>query len=447
MDDKTYTYQPREPVEPDWTRFPGWRDVSVREWRDASWQRRHAVRSARRLRDVVGDWLADSVYEDLQKDQERYATMPVLLTPQLVNTMAPSALPGRPGSLTDAFRADPVRRYMLPLASDRLREWSSHPTARRDPLYEQEMWATEGLTHRYPTKVLAELTATCPQYCGHCTRMDLVGPSVPQVVKARFGTHAPERLSAMLKYIQANPQIRDVVVSGGDVANVPWRQLEDFVTTLITTAHIRDVRLAAKSLMGLPQHWLSPEVRRGLERLAALARRNGCSLALHTHINAAQSVTPLVSEASRAVLEAGLRDVRNQGVLMRGVNDTPAALLDLCFALADDPGITPYYFYMCDIVPHSEHWRLPLAKARSLQESIMGWLPGFSTPRLVCDVPRLGKRWVHQAVSYDRERGVSTWGEAGLPYYDPIHLLPPAGRAWWKSQEALTFSPLCQDGS
>ena len=76
----------------------------------------------------------------------------------------------------------------------------------------------------------------------------------------------------------------------------------------------------------------------------------------------------------------------------------------------------------------------------------MGWLPGFSTPRLVCDVPRLGKRWVHQAVSYDRERGVSTWGEAGLPYYDPIHLLPPAGRAWWKSQEALTISPLCQDG-
>ncbi|MEU0203831.1 MULTISPECIES: lysine 2,3-aminomutase [unclassified Streptomyces] len=444
--DDAYCYQPREPVEPDWTRFRGWRDVSAREWRDPRWQRTHSVRSARRLRDVVGDWLADSVYEDLLTDQERYATMSVLLTPQMLNTMVPSAVPRRPGGLTDAFYADPVRRYMLPLASDRLRVWSSHPTARRDPLHEQEMWATEGLTHRYPTKVLAELTATCPQYCGHCTRMDLVGPSVPQVVKARFDGHATDRLAAMLKYIQANPQIRDVVVSGGDVANVAWYQLEGFVTALLETGQIRDIRLAAKSLAGLPQHWLSTEVRSGLERLAALARRRRCSLALHTHVNATQSVTPLVAEASRALLEAGLSDVRNQGVLMRGVNDTPAALLDLCFALADSPGITPYYFYMCDIVPHSEHWRLTLAESQALQDAIMGWLPGFSTPRLVCDVARLGKRWVHQAVSYDRERGISTWGQAGLPYFDPIHALPPAGRAWWKGEEALAHTALFQDG-
>jgi lysine 2,3-aminomutase len=404
------------------------------------------VRSVRRLRDVVGDWLADSVYDDLAADQERYATMSLLITPQLLNTMVPAARSGSPGSLTDGFYADPVRRYILPLASDRLREWASHPTARRDPLYEQQMWATEGLTHRYPTKVLAELTATCPQYCGHCTRMDLVGPSVPKIVKARFEGHAGDRLSAMLKYIQANPQIRDVVISGGDVANVPWRQLEDFVTALLTTGQIRDIRLAAKSLMGLPQYWLSSEVRNGVERLATLARRKDCSLALHTHINAAQSVTPLVAEASRALLEAGLRDVRNQGVLMRGVNDSATALLDLCFALADSPGITPYYFYLCDIVPRAEHWRLTLAEAQALQDRIMGWLPGFSTPRLVCDVPRLGKRWVHQAVSYDRERGISTWGEERLAYFDPIHMLPPAGRAWWRGEEARTSSLLPQDG-
>jgi lysine 2,3-aminomutase len=447
MNDGTYTYQAHEPIEPDWTRFRGWRDVSPREWRDVRWQRTHAVRNARRLREVVGDWLADSVYEDLLADQKQYATMSVLLTPHLLNTMVPTADSQRPGSLTDAFYADPVRRYMLPLASDRLRMWSSHPTAHRDPLYEQEMWVTEGLTHRYPTKVLAELTATCPQYCGHCTRMDLVGPSVPQVLKARFDGHATDRIVAMLKYIEANPQIRDVVVSGGDVANVPWRQLEDFVTALLTTGQVRDIRLAAKSLMGLPQYWLSSEVRGGMERLSELARHRGRSLALHTHVNAAQSVTPLVTQASRAMLEAGLRDVRNQGVLMRGVNDAPASLLDLCFALADSPGITPYYFYLCDVVPHAEHWRLTLAEAQSLQDAIMGWLPGFSTPRLVCDVPRLGKRWVHQAVSYDRERGVSTWGEVGLPYYDPIHLLPSAGRAWWQSEEAPTSSPLCQDGS
>jgi lysine 2,3-aminomutase len=430
----SYAYRPQELIEPDWTRFRGWHDVTATEWHDPVWQRTHSVRSAHQLRKVLGDSLADSVYDDLARDQKQYATMSVLLTPQVLNTVVPLVTPRGPGSLTESFYADPVRRYMLPLASDRLREWPSHPMAQRDPLYEQEMWGTEGLTHRYPTKVLAEVTATCPQYCGHCTRMDLVGPSVPQITKARFDGRASDRLPAMLKYIQANPQIRDVVVSGGDVANLPWPRLEDFVTELLLTGHIRDIRLASKGLAGLPQYWLSDQVRFGLQRLAVLARRQECGLALHTHINALQSVTPLVAEASRAALEAGLRDVRNQGVLMRGVNDTPTALLDLCFALMDSPGITPYYFYMCDIVPNAEHWRLTLGETQALQESIMGWLPGFATPRLVCDVPRLGKRWVHQSVSYDTARGISTWGAEKFQYFDPVHLLPQVGQTWWENE-------------
>ena len=80
---------------------------------------------------------------------------------------------------TEAFYADPIRRYMIPVASDRRTDWPSHPYATRDSLHEHDMWVAEGLTHRYPTKVLAELLSTCPQYCGHCTRMDLVGNSTP----------------------------------------------------------------------------------------------------------------------------------------------------------------------------------------------------------------------------------------------------------------------------
>ena len=109
------------------------------------------------------------------------------------------------------------------------------------------------------------------------------------------------------------------------------------------------------------------------------------------------------------MLAAGVRDIRNQGVLMRGVNDSPGALLDLCFALSDDASITPYYFYMCDMIPFTEHWRVSLADAQELQHAIMGYLPGFATPRIVCDVPFVGKRWVHQVESYDRERGISYW--------------------------------------
>jgi lysine 2,3-aminomutase len=310
------------------------------------------------------------------------------------------------------------------------------------------MWAVEGLTHRYPTKVLAELLPTCPQYCGHCTRMDLVGTSTPQIDKLKFGRKQPDRIEAMLGYLRRSPGVRDVVVSGGDVANMPWPRLEGFVDQLLDIENIRDVRLATKALMGLPQHWLQDEVRAGMERLASKANAHGAQIAIHTHVNAAQSVTPLVARAARAMLDTGIRDVRNQGVLLRGVNDSPAALLDLCFALLDEAGVLPYYFYMCDMIPGSEHWRLAVWEAQELQHAIMGYLPGFATPRIVCDVPYVGKRWVHQLAGYDRGRGISYWTknyrtgiESGDPgaltrryeYYDPIYTLPATGRDWWRA--------------
>ena len=109
---------------------------------------------------------------------------------------------------------------MLPVFSDRRTDWPSHPHATRDSLHEHDMWATEGLTHRYPTKVLAELLPTCPQYCGHCTRMDLVGNSTAQVEKLKFAGKPSDRLGDMLDYLRRTPEVRDVVVSGGDVANM-----------------------------------------------------------------------------------------------------------------------------------------------------------------------------------------------------------------------------------
>jgi lysine 2,3-aminomutase len=101
---------------------------------------------------------------------------------------------------------------------------------------------------------------------------------------------------------------------------------------------------------------------------------------------------------------------------------------------------------MCDMIPNSEHWRVALWEAQKLQHAIMGYLPGFATPRIVCDVPYLGKRWVHQVATYDRELGISHWTKNyrtsieaedadalrhGYLYYDPISSLLPSGRAWW----------------
>ena len=466
MVEQPYQYRRRDLAEPDWRRLPGWAGVTRAEWESAQWQRAHSVKNVRQLRDVTGGGLSDAFLADLERDQRERATMSMLIPPQMLNTIAPDVpAPGNtvfantvlantglankgPGNtgpeFTDAWYADPVRRYMLPVFSDRHAEWPSHPCATRDSLHEAEMWAVEGLTHRYPTKVLAELVPTCPQYCGHCTRMDLVGNPTPSYDKHRFTVARDDRLSMMLSYLRATPSVRDVVVSGGDVANLPWPRVEAFVSALLEIESVRDIRLASKALMGLPQHWLTADVLAGMTRLATTARSRGVSLAVHTHVNAAQSVTPLVARAARAMLDAGVRDVRNQGVLLRGVNDSPGALLDLCFALLDGGCVTPYYFYMCDMIPGAEHWRLTVGEARALQSAIMGYLPGFATPRVVCDVPYVGKRWVHQASRYDTELGISYWTkgyrtaleaddpvalEREYPYYDPVHLLPGSGQA------------------
>jgi lysine 2,3-aminomutase len=447
-----YDYQRRELVEPDWRRLPGWRDVIEESWRNAQWQRVHCVKNIRQLRTVVGDLLTDRFYEDLAADQAETATMSMLLPPQMLNTMVPGRAETRtPEEFTEAFYADPIRRYMIPVRSDRNPAWPSHPHSSRDSLHEAEMWVVEGLTHRYPTKVLAELLSTCPQYCGHCTRMDLVGNSTAVVDKHKLLLKPVDRQQAMIDYLRDAPGVRDVVVSGGDVANVPWPQLEAFLMRLLDIDTVRDIRLATKALAGLPQHWLQPKVVEGLERVARTALRRGVNLAIHTHVNHVQSVTPLVAEAARTALEVGVRDVRNQGVLMRGVNATPEALLDLCFALQGEASILPYYFYMCDMIPNAEHWRVAVWEAQELQHAIMGYLPGYATPRIVCDVPYVGKRWVHQVAEYDRERGISYWTKnyrTGLehhdpdalsrryPYYDPIGMLPEAGRRWWTEHAA-----------
>ena len=433
-----YPYPPkRDFVEPDWRRLPGYRLVTDDEWYSAKWQRQHTVKNLAQLKDVFGRHLPEDLAQSLERDGLERATMSMLVPPQMLNTM----------DETDLW-ADPIRRYMLPAFADRDPEWPSHPFSERDSLHEADMWAVEGLTHRYPQKVLAELLATCPQYCGHCTRMDLVGNNVPAVIKHRFEMRQKERYEAILEYLRATPSVRDVVVSGGDVANLPIGHLEEFVGALIEIENIKDIRLATKGLMGLPQHFLQDEVLAGMERIAKKAIEYDVDVAIHTHINHANSVTPLVAKVTKKMLEMGFRDVRNQGVLLRGVNDSPQALLDLSFTLLDNAKVMPYYFYMCDMIPNAEHWRLAVSEAQGLQHAIMGYLPGFATPRIVCDVPFVGKRWVHQVDEYDHVRGISYWTKnyrTGIeyddpdalakryPYYDPIYTLPPEGREHWRT--------------
>jgi lysine 2,3-aminomutase len=426
----------REFAEPDWTRIPGYADVTREEWESAQWQRAHTVKNLAELKKALGDLLTDELHADIERDQKERATMSMLIPPQMINTMN-----------VDDLYGDPVRRYMAPAMSERDPEWPSHPMASRDSLHEADMWAVEGLTHRYPTKVLAEMIPTCPQYCGHCTRMDLVGNDTSQILKYKFHQKQQPRWDAMLDYLARTPSVRDVVVSGGDVANVPVKRLKEWLFKLMELPNIRDIRLATKGLVAIPQHFLQDEVLEGYDAIAKRARERDIDIAVHTHVNSAQQVTPLFGKAVRSLLDMGFRDVRNQGVLLRGVNTEPTQILDLCFMLLDHGKVLPYYFYLCDMIPNAEHWRLALWEAQELQMAIMGYLPGFATPRFVCDVAFVGKRWVHMESSYDRIKGISYWRKnyrTGIEYddpealsreypaYDPVSTLPEEGAEHWR---------------
>jgi len=118
----------REFVEPDWRRFPGWKDVSAADWESALWQRRHSVKNIKELKEVFGELLPEDCAEEIALDQKRLATMSILVPPQMINAMDPAN-----------FRNDPVRRYFLPMISDRHAEWPNHPMASRDSLHDTEM--------------------------------------------------------------------------------------------------------------------------------------------------------------------------------------------------------------------------------------------------------------------------------------------------------------------
>ena len=167
----------------------------------------------------------------------------------------------------------------------------------------------------------------------------------------------PERYEQILDYLRRTPSARRGRL--GRRRGQPPIQSSRLRLQLLDIANIRDIRLARKGLMGLPQHFLQDNVLARLDAAGEEGFERGVELALHTHVNHAQQLTPLVAQGRRALLDMGFRDVRNQGVLLRGVNDHregPARAL--LHAAGPRARSCPYYFYMCDMIPNSEHWRV-----------------------------------------------------------------------------------------
>lgn len=407
-----------------WQQIPGYASIAESTFLDHHWQAKNTITRVEKLQELLGDLVPGSFYEDVRAGLAQ-APMSLRISPYIL-------------SLIDwkSAESDPLRIQFLPMASQRK---PNHPWIGLDSLAEQEHSPVPGLTHRYPDKALFLALDTCPVYCRFCTRSYAIGLDTPDVEKINFRVNL-DRWQQAFAYIQAHPQIEDVIVSGGDTFQLRAAQLSEIGQRLLGIAHIRRIRFATKGLSVLPQKILTDE-----EWLDALttttqqARKQGVQVMVHTHINHPREITWITQRAAQRLFERAI-PVRNQAVLLRRVNDTPQTMQLLTKRLGHLQ-IQPYYVFLHDLVRGVEDLRTTLHTAQTVEKLLRGTTAGFNTPTFVIDTPGGGgKRDVHSADYYDRTTGVSVFSSPllhpGKPflYVDPVDLLPPEGQARWAEE-------------
>ncbi|KAJ4500976.1 hypothetical protein C8R41DRAFT_807494 [Lentinula lateritia] len=322
--------------------------------------------------------------------------------------------------------SDPVRRQFIPLKSSFVKD---HPKLQLDSLNETGDSPTPGLVHRYRDKALFLAVSVCPVYCRFCTRSYSVGGPTEELSNKRSFSPTRRRWERMFEYIERTPQLSDIVVSGGDSYYVPPEHLSSITERLLSIPHIRRIRIASKGLAVCPSRILTPEDAwtQAIIDISATARRLGKSVALHTHFNHPAEMTWITRLAAQKLYEEGVV-VRNQTVLLRGVNDN-AETMGLLIRMLADNNIMPYYVYQGDMVSGVEDLRTPLSTILEIERHIRGSIAGFATPNFVVDLPGGGgKRLAASYDTYDRSTGLSTYiipGKNGgkdrvYEYHDPL---------------------------
>lgn len=334
---------------------------------------------------------------------------------------------------------DPIRKQFLPLGSQFLED---HPCYMDDSLNEDGDKATPYLTHRYPDKVLFLPITLCPVYCSYCTRSRVVGGSTAVKSKSTYGASHGEWESTF-QYIRDNPQIEDVVISGGDAFLLRPAQIKQIGLTLLDIPHVRRLRFATKGLAILPMKILSDtKWVSALETVCQTGRERMKEVCIHTHFSTENEISAWTLTAMQELVNRGIK-VRNQSVLIRGVNNSFEVMYRTIKKLSY-LNIQPYYIYVHDMVPGCEHLRTTVAEACELSKKLQGCIAGFNTPRVVCDAPGGGgKREISSYDHYNRELGISTWSAPSVKqgdsfyYYDPIDQLSDEGRAFWSDRDQL----------
>ncbi|MFL5754785.1 MAG: KamA family radical SAM protein, partial [Chloroflexota bacterium] len=260
--------------------------------------------------------------------------------------------------------ADPIRRQVIPLG----REQSAFTGMMEDSLAEDRHSPVPGLVHRYPDRVLMLITTQCASYCRYCTRSRIVGDPTQN-----FNRREHE---AQLDYIRRTPQIRDVLISGGDGLTLAPKLLESVIRGLREIPHVEIIRIGSRVPVFLPQ-------RIDDDLCEMLAKYH--PVWLNIHVNHPNEITPELARACDRLTRAGI-PLGNQSVLLAGVNDCVNIQRDLVQRLVEIR-VRPYYIYQCDLVEGSGHFRTPVGKGLEIMEGLRGHTSGYAVPTYVIDAP------------------------------------------------------------
>lgn len=244
----------------------------------------------------------------------------------------------------------------------------SDPKGLEDPLCEEKDSPVQGLTHRYPDRVLLLVSNSCAMYCRFCTRKRKVGHEERTITK--------EQIAKGIEYISKHPEVRDVIVSGGDPLMLSDNFLEWVLKELRKIPHVEIIRIGTRIPVVLP-HRITPELAEMIKRYHPVY--------INTHFNHPDEITAESSKACNMLADAGI-PLGNQTVLLKGINDNPLVMRELMKKLLTIR-VRPYYIYQADLVKGSNHFRTSVKTGVEIIKNIRGWTSGLAVPHYVIDAP------------------------------------------------------------
>lgn len=329
-----------------YTRAAYWRDVSDEDWMDWRWQMSHRLNTFDELAKVIN--LTDSEKNALDKK----GLFRVDITPYFASLIDPD----------DPLC--PVRKQVIPTSQ----EVVPFRSMMEDSLAEDKHSPVPGLVHRYPDRVLMLVTTQCASYCRYCTRSRIVGdPSQ---------TFSRKEFDAQIEYIEKTPQIRDVLLSGGDPMVLAPKLLDMILARLRAITHIEILRIGSRVPVFLPMR-VTDEFCQMISKYHPFW--------LNIHVNHPKEITPELAEACDRLSRVGV-PLGNQSVLLAGVNDSVHIQRKLVQELVKIR-VRPYYLYQCDLVAGSGHFRTTISKGIEIMEGLRGHTSGYSIPAYVVDAP------------------------------------------------------------